>query len=266
MRPLFALAQAFHSRYDDASEQAALMQRDAFLERFPLSRLPQMKLGDYAIGQNDGHTFSHWIEVGTRDWAPPHRTTVRKFGVYFSKGRQDPDGRYRYLRKFASGLPLLGAEEEAFKNVRAALHDLTMAGRLQSSKDVDANPLAQMLKAKILSLYFPELYLPICGGHALSWVASALRIDSQSPSWVQRAALAAKDRHPLFKGWSQLKFAAFLNHLLSVATANELSSAPSSFKDSLGSGRAPTSSAEGNSGVDFEAEELMTLEGEGGKE
>jgi hypothetical protein len=75
---------------------------------------------------------------------------------------------------------------------------------------IDENPLSQMFKAKILTLYFPKDYLAICSADHLNDVATALEIESTSPSGIQYSALKYKRSSPAFRSWSDYKFAAFL--------------------------------------------------------
>lgn len=210
MDTLATAARAFARRYDFHNEDTAHMQRGEFLRRFPEVRLRRLKLKDYAIGQNKGKSFCHWVEPGTKNWAAITGSTAKKFGIYFGKERHDPYERFRYTRKFAQDLPPEGAEQAAYLNVREALVQLVKAGRALDFFEVDANPLSQMLKAKILSLYFPEQYLAICSEDILQDIAAVLDISSDSPSEIQNVAMRIKDSDRLYRGWSPLMFASFL--------------------------------------------------------
>ncbi|SEF26701.1 DUF3883 domain-containing protein [Variovorax sp. NFACC27] len=207
---LVAAAAHFNRIYDGLWENGADMQRGEFLERFPIESLRSLTLKEYAIGQNKGQTFCHWAEPGTDKWARIKGATSSKFGIYYGHEGKRPEQRFRYTKKFAGNLSLEGAEALVFPIVRDELTSLVERGRILDFRAVDANRLSQMLKAKILSLYFGDLYLPICSEDILLELARALDIDSKSPSEIQHETLRLKQRLPIFKGWSNLKLTDFL--------------------------------------------------------
>ena len=210
LKSLVEDAKKFNRIYDGQWEDEADMQRGEFLKRFPVKSLPSLTLGNYAIGQNKGRTFCHWAEPGTDKWARITGATASKFGVYFGFAGNGSEERYRYTKKFAGDLPLEGAQTKVFRNVRTQLLSLVERGRALDFRSVDLNPLSQMLKAKVLSLYFDDLYLPICSDDILRDVAQELNFDSNSPSAIQHEALLLKQRSPAFRDWSNLKLTDFL--------------------------------------------------------
>jgi hypothetical protein len=60
--------------------------------------------------------------------------------------------------------------------VRAALLDLVALGATKNLDfaAIDANPLSQMFKAKILSLYYPERFLAVCSSEHLEMLGEIL--------------------------------------------------------------------------------------------
>ena len=90
------------------------------------------------------------MESGTRAWANIQGATSFKFGIYYGKEKRDPSLRYRFVQKFGD------SPKEAFEGVKRALLDLVKLGAVDELDfaAIDANPLSQMFKAKILSLYF----------------------------------------------------------------------------------------------------------------
>lgn len=210
LKSLVEDAKKFNRIYDGQWEDEADMQRGEFLKRFPVKSLSSLTLGNYAIGQNKGRTFCHWAEPGTDKWARITGATASKFGVYFGFAGKGTEERYRYTKKFAGDLPLEGAQTEVFRNVHTRLLSLVERGRALDFHSVDLNPLSQMLKAKVLSLYFDDLYLPICSDDILCDVAQDLNFDSISPSEIQHQALLLKQKSPVFRDWSNLKLTDFL--------------------------------------------------------
>lgn len=210
LRILKVAAAQFSATYDELWEDEAHMQRGEFLKRFPLDSLKSLTLKKYAIGQNKGQTFCHWVEPGTEKWARINGATASKFGIYYGKDANGSERRFRYTQKFAGDLPLNGEDVKVFSIIHKELLTLIELGRNLNFKAIDDNRLSQMLKAKILSLYFGDLYLPICSKDILLDLAQQLDIDSESPSAVQYKLLQLKHEQPIFHGWSNLKFTGFL--------------------------------------------------------
>jgi hypothetical protein len=210
MIKLSAKTKAFSKNYNADWEDEAHAQRGEFLERFPIANLAGMRLTDYAIGQNEGKSFCYWVEPGTRKWAGIVGSTARKFGVYYGKEGADKTLRYRYTKKFAHNLPSIGAETKAFKNIRNELVELIRAGENLNFSQIDSNPLSQMFKAKILSLYYPDRYLAICSAEHLLNLAKKLRLNCSSPSRIQNETIKAKTLSSDTAKWTNLKYAAFM--------------------------------------------------------
>ena len=169
-----------------------------------------MKLDDYVIGTRSRGTFCYWVESGTDGWARITGSPASKFGIYFGRTKVDSTKRYRYTKKFAGDLPLEGAQAKVYKYVHAQLLNLLDRGRALDFLAVDQNPLSPMFKAKILSLYFKDLYIPICSEEILRDVAQDIEFDSISPSEIQHQALQLRSKSPVFRDWHNLKLTDFL--------------------------------------------------------
>ncbi|MBS7426184.1 DUF3883 domain-containing protein [Pseudomonas syringae] len=197
---------AFEKTYDASREAKAEQSRGEFLEAFPLTQLPRLKLKDYVIGLQSP-TFCDHVEVKTRPWAVIQGSTAIKFGIYFGSTKTDATKEYRYSKKFGDD------ETGAFRAVRSALTDLiklAVAVDLDF-KSIDANPLSQMFKAKILSLYFPDRFINACSGEHLEMLGDALGFSPELPiSQYQHLIVKAKHQNPLTSEWSNPKFTAFL--------------------------------------------------------
>jgi hypothetical protein len=112
---------------------------------------------------------------------------------------------YRYKSKFGVN------EKQAFNEVKKALLSLIEQGKQKNFKAIDENPLSQMFKAKILSLYFPELYLNICSSEYLNKISSGLLLPKGLfKSQYQNLLLEEKLNNEITKNWSNPKFMLFL--------------------------------------------------------
>lgn len=115
--------------------------------------------------------------------------------------------KYRFVQRFGT------SPKEAFAGVKTALLNLVALGAADSPDFVaiDANPLSQMFKAKILSLYYPKRFLAVCSGDDLRMLADILGFNGGLPvSQYQNLLLKAKRQEPATKAWSEPKFMAYL--------------------------------------------------------
>lgn len=201
-----AALQAFDASYDTATEDMASRSRGAFLQAFPVNRLRYLTLESYVIGLQSP-TFCDYVEVKTRSWAIIQGATAFKFGIYFGKTKSDRTEKYRFTGKFGN------TKEEAFSAVKQALLDLVEKGA-ENTPDFSAleeNPLSQMFKAKILSLYFPERFLNVCSSEHLQRFAAEIGLpENLFLSEYQHRLLQAKRANPLTRVWSNPKFMRFL--------------------------------------------------------
>lgn len=196
----------FERSYESSHEDEALRTRGQFLEAFPAKSLSTLGVDQYVIGLR-APTFCDYVEVKTRAWATIQGSTAIKFGIYFGKTNSDPKTQYRFSKKFGNDL------SAAFINVRRNLVDLVGLGA-QSTIDfseIDRNPLSQLFKAKILSLYYPDRFMNICSSEHLENFAGFLKLDDvDSRSQIQNALVKMKLRDGRTHSWSNPKFMQFL--------------------------------------------------------
>lgn len=197
---------AFERAYDITHEDISAQSRGEFLKAFPLESLQSLKLDDYVIG-HQRPTFCAHVEAKTRPWANIQGATSVKFGIYFGKTKTDPEKKYRFTRRFGETL------DKAFRSVKAAVLELTRLGQAVQLDfaGIDDNPLSQMFKAKILSLYFPDRFLNICSSAHLEMLGAELGFGGDRPSSeYQHLLLVTKLSNTTTRTWSNPKFMSFL--------------------------------------------------------
>lgn len=196
----------FEKTFDPTRENSALQTRGEFIDAFPISKLRILALEDYVIGLKKT-SFCYRVESQTRTWANIQGATAFKFGIYFGCTKSDPKKIYRFSSKFGS------TKTASFKAVRSALTELVALGGQKSINfaEIDANPLSQMFKAKILSLYFPDKFLNVCSRAHLEMFSTTLGFpDAGYASKLQHLLIDAKMADPITKKWSNPKFMEFL--------------------------------------------------------
>ncbi|MEJ8816199.1 DUF3883 domain-containing protein [Variovorax ureilyticus] len=197
---------AYNKIFSTTYEDEAIQARGEFLHAFPLKTLGKLELEDYVIGRQ-APTFCTFLEVKTRSWASIYGATALKFGIYFGETKSDKTKKYRFSKKFGS------TQSEAYEAVKGALRDL---GKLASNSSIsfeaiDSNPLSQMLKAKVLSLYFPDKFLNVCSKDHLETLAAELGMEPGiALSEIQHRLMDVKNGNSMTKHWSNPKFMSFL--------------------------------------------------------
>jgi uncharacterized protein DUF3883 len=203
----------FDRRFDSSFEDVSAQCRGAFLRAFPMNRLKHLTLGDYVMGKGTP-SFCTYVEAKTKPWANILGATAIKFGIYFGKTKSDATMRYRFQKQF-------NTKEQAFASVKQNLLDLIEAGRSQRFSGIDEIRISQTFKGKILSLYFPELYLNVCSEEHIEALSMELSISDNLPvSEQQHLLLQAKLENNITKSWSNPKFMTFLYNTY-VRAANE---------------------------------------------
>ena len=195
---------AFDQIYDIAHSDEANASRGRFLRLFPLRRLSSLSLEDYVIGTGR-ETFCASVEAKTKAWAVIMGATAFKFGIYYGIVNGDPRRTYRFTKKFGS------TPAQAYRAVRNALVSLISDGKNRNFREIDDNPLSQMFKAKILSLYFPDMYLNVCSKGTIEELAAELELGNDLMiSEAQHLLRVEKDTTPISTSWSNPQFMKFL--------------------------------------------------------
>jgi len=179
--------------------------REAFVQKFTISRIAKMSLEDYAIGRGDKSSFCYRIE---RELGPLGHITGQpsnKFGVWFSKQQGD----YAAEARFGEDV------SEAFVLVKDYIIELIEAGSRDDLDTIIKNPISAMFKGKILSTYFPEKYLNIFSKAHLKHYLIALNLDTidlmqQDPVIMRQALVDFKNSDEDMRHWSMDMFATFL--------------------------------------------------------
>lgn len=143
--------------------------RQEFVAHFPRERLTELTLEEYAIG-HAGYkdSFCYWLEWRTEELGSVHGGSSAKWGVWWNA----KSGGWNFnAGQFAD------AEDARRKLLGgvSALLDAAAAGQydaLDSIGDKQLGPNRNSLRAKPLSLYFPQDFLPISNPEHL---ANALR-------------------------------------------------------------------------------------------
>jgi hypothetical protein len=181
--------------------------RHNFVEKFPIKSILKMTLDEYVQGKRSHDSFCYWMENRLKSLGDIHGGTSEKFGVYYSK----EDGDYRYTEKFAQG----GNIEQAFDHVKESIKDLLHAGKQENLTSINANPISNMLKGKILSTYFPHRYLDIYDWKHLNFFLEKLNLYEKNLGKHEEIKkreilINLRNSHPILQEWTLQEFVKFL--------------------------------------------------------
>jgi 5-methylcytosine-specific restriction protein B len=107
-----------------------------------------------------------------------------------------------------------GTKEQALEAVKSGLIKLVRLAQDDKFGQCDSVPPFEgfSLSGKVINMYFPDKFLPICGLVHLKDLCLQLGVQAnlESPTSMNLGLLKFKQQTPLISGWSNDKFASFL--------------------------------------------------------
>lgn len=178
--------------------------RQAFVKDFSPQQIAQMHIDDFVAGKG-GATFCNRLERELDGLGRLLGSTAIKFGVYYSKKQED----YLFSKKWGADY------KSAFKNIRQAILDLLQAGKNRDMEAIVASRISPMFKGKILSVYYPELYLNVFSPEHLNHFLAFFDKDSEQnihadAVYKREALVAFKNQDEVMNTWSIDHFSHFL--------------------------------------------------------
>lgn len=174
-------------RKAEAEQRLFLSRR--FAGEFNLSVLENLSLEDYAIGHGDHNNFCYRIErelIGMGDIRG--MAASRRYGVWYSK----EDNEYHCTARFGK------SPQEAWTVVRSEIIALVRAGAKEDYATIRESMLSALFRYKILSVYYPDLYITIFSDGHLSYFCKELGIvfsTDDDTLTLQRKLVLWKENH-----------------------------------------------------------------------
>lgn len=178
--------------------------RQAFVKDFNPRFLAQMSIAEFVEG-NTKDTFCYRIERQLDGLGRITGSPSIKFGVYYSKEQRN----YVFAKKWGENHII------AYENIRQALLDLLEAGKNRDLKAIVESRISPMFKGKILSVYYPELYLNVFSPEHLNYYLQFYSLDTDEnihadAVYKREALVAFKNSDTFMKHWSLDLFSNFL--------------------------------------------------------
>lgn len=202
------LADDFEVEQYSKAEKELEKLRLKFVADYPISRITSLSLDEYVCGlkmtaHDRYYSFCYRIETELLKLGNMKGGTADKFGVYMS---QD-DGTYRFTKKYGDN------SDAAFEAVKNEIVRLLLAGQNQDLDKIEESKIANLFKYKLLSTYFPTIYLPIFNEEHLDEFLGKLDIlfDPREAYTSKQSKLRNfKENNPIMKEWSLHVYMRFL--------------------------------------------------------
>lgn len=160
---------ATEERKEYARKAKALHQE--FLVKFPLERLQEMGLEQYALGLQPQGSFSWWLEYNTIPLGSIKGGSANKHIIYYKK----KEGEWFYPEHFEN-------EEDAWLQLRADILKTIEAMGKEDYTPIDSENLlsrGSMLRGKISYMYHPDKLMPIYQEFHLKQFLKELGVDEE---------------------------------------------------------------------------------------
>ncbi len=158
-----------------------------FLDKWPLERLKQMTLAEYAMGDKATYqeSFSHWIENVTDELGKVSGIGgggAFKHGIYIqsnpknfnNKKRYKSDGKYAWLQKYGN------TPEEAFERIKEIIVKVAELASQGTFDQIEHLDFYAPVKWKVAFLYSKEKLLLIYKKEALEVIAQSLGLANSN--------------------------------------------------------------------------------------
>ncbi len=184
--------------------------RQSFVNDYPLSRIPNLSMDQYLVarkGYGNTNSFCRRIRYELRSLASMGNVYNDVFGIYLNKGVG--------LTLSKTFYNIYGNDfERAFVGIKQEITDLLMAADNNHYDAIEDNILNSAFKYKLITVYYPEKFIPVCTRSALNAYCDAvgLSYDPAGPMVYQALELLKiKESSNLCADWSNRKFMLLLD-------------------------------------------------------
>lgn len=195
------------------SHQSLDQKRKEFVDKFNIKFIKKMTLNDYVLGrmkispEENKLSFCYQIETTLKDLGSIKGGFSDKFGIYYDQHKNN----YVFAKKWGKSI------EEAFDKIKTNLIRLILDGAEMNYNKIHENPLSPMLKSKILSVYYPNSYLPIFNEDHVDKFLFALGIHYDPKIYKtfemkKKLLIKFKEDHSVLKSYKDDLFMEILYH------------------------------------------------------
>ncbi|MBI5639265.1 MAG: DUF3883 domain-containing protein [Nitrospirae bacterium] len=182
--------------------------RKQFVADYPVSKIEQLTLAQYVIGKDSNNrSFCYRLE---RELHSLGRIgCAETYVVYYDRSASDPKMMFRIKPRWGTN------KDKVFTAVKQAIVSLLLAAARDDQTAIRVNLIPGMLKGKLLSIYFPDKFAPVCASWQLEHYLAQLNIRGtfESETDMQRALMAYRATWPALKAQPAGLYVSFLYDL-----------------------------------------------------
>lgn len=149
-----------------------------FLEKFPLEKVEEMTLKEYATGrgnQEKDKSFCYWVETKLRNLGEIRGGRLsehQRFGIYYDAR----NGEYKFKNSNWKNPRFGNSVAAVYEEVHEAIISLLEAAQKHDYEKIEKNKLNPLFKNKLTFLYDAENWIPIYGDSDLDIILTLLSI------------------------------------------------------------------------------------------
>ena len=194
------------TRYERAQKE-----RESFLSRFPIDRVKSLSLDEYAFvnsADGDSHSFCTIIYSELEEIAHTGNAYTHMFGIYYKKGRKlalSPT----YRKDFGDDF------DKAFEQIKSDIYELLDGVENDNYEVVEKSQLHSSFRYKLLAVYFPEKFLPICTETMMKPICNTMGVSFGNREMIYSNIdlRKIKESSPLTRNWNNGVFLGFCRWL-----------------------------------------------------
>lgn len=165
-----------------------------------------MKIDNFVVGKKNKNSFCYRLEFELDKLGSMKGSNSKKFGIYYSQQKQDYVVTKAWQRNNVN---------QSFTDLKAAIVKIIDLGKKDNtSKEIDAIPLSDIFKYKILSVYYPYKYLNIFAKEPLTYFLSQFYqtkdLKNMSIYELQKMLIDMKRKDKALKNWSNIEYGNYL--------------------------------------------------------
>lgn len=168
-----------------------------------------MKIDNFVVGKKNKNSFCYRLEFELDKLGSMKGSNSKKFGIYYSQQKQDYVVTKAWQRNNVN---------QSFTDLKAEIVKIIDLGKKDNtSKEIDAIPLSDIFKYKILSVYYPYKYLNIFAKEPLTYFLSQFYqtkdLKNMSIYELQKMLIDMKRKDKALKNWSNIEYGNYLYYL-----------------------------------------------------
>ena len=193
-------------RYGHAQEE-----REYFLSHFPIDRIKSLSLNEYAFvteADGDSHSFCTILYSKMQNIAHRGDAHTDMFGIYYVSGK--------ILKLSRTYQNIFGDDfDKAFEQVKSDIYELLNGVENDNYAAVEKSRLNRALRYRLLAVYFPEKFLPICTKPMMESVCNTMGVSFSKREMVYSNIdlRKMKESSPLTRNWNNHVFLGFCRWL-----------------------------------------------------